>query len=627
MRRLEGLRPALLAALVVVLAASASALVHPLGAAVGAADGEAPVHLWSLWVAADGLAEHGPFLRVAPVSWPAGFSAHLMDPANLLVFAPIYRGTAPVLGAAEAARLAWNALHLLAPAAAAAGSVALARELFGAELRDRSFALALPVLVFAFAGSAWLVHHADTGRTELLPAVLWPAHLAALHRALGPRGGARQALGAGLVLGLMGLGGWYLVVFLAVLEAPLLAAWAWRLRPPAARLALVVAAPAAMVAPALVALLRHPPLGVSLGDAPLPAWGESVPDVVFGLERLLRLPGASMARPLESPAYFGLVVLALGLLGAALRPRLALPWLALGLWGVSWAAGPFLVMGPQQAPWFVVPGPAGLAERTVPPLRAMNAWPRMACLLPLPFGVAAFVGARALLSRARGAAWQLAVVLAVAVVLDGATFGGTPAWTRRSFAFPYDGRTAALLDSLGPGGLVELPLDISLDGARHVHGRYLLWQRRHGRPVTASPPNEDAALAFSTVARLAGLGQAWLAAPTGPAPFPLDGRADPLDPERLACARADRAALAERGIAWVVLHRDVVPGPSLEPMLRQVMGPPAREVATAAAWSTAEPWPGEGAAPRRCAKLTVSPILESAIPDALADREAHRPGG
>ena len=60
------------------------------GAVVGDPLGEALGHLWGLAVASDGLLSHGPYVRTAAVGWPSAWQADLVDPANLLVFAPLY---------------------------------------------------------------------------------------------------------------------------------------------------------------------------------------------------------------------------------------------------------------------------------------------------------------------------------------------------------------------------------------------------------------------------------------------------------------------------------------------------------------------------------------------------------
>ena len=110
--------PAALVTLVVLALHGGRAFLSPVSLALGGSLSEAPNHLWTLWAAAAGLFESGPFVFRADIGHPGRFESHLMDPANLLVFAPAYYLGG---GGAGAATLAWNLLFAAAVVVSATG--------------------------------------------------------------------------------------------------------------------------------------------------------------------------------------------------------------------------------------------------------------------------------------------------------------------------------------------------------------------------------------------------------------------------------------------------------------------------------------------------------------------------
>ncbi len=269
--------PTAVVGLLAVTALGGPVFLHPTRAALGSAWSEGPGHLWGLWCTTLGLWDHGPFLRVADIAWPDGFTGHLMDPVNLLVFGPFY---ALGGGGPRGAALGWNALHVAVPIAGAAGCWSLGRRLAG-DHPAAPWAIALLAAVVCM--SPYMLEFPFIGRTEFLPAMLVPGHVALLHRWMrAPVGPGRPGtpeppppwpvgLAAGLTLGGVALGGWYLAAFVACLDVPL-GLWLACGRPwreALGRLALVVAVAAACVTPDAIALLGHPPAG-SAGF--FPAW-------------------------------------------------------------------------------------------------------------------------------------------------------------------------------------------------------------------------------------------------------------------------------------------------------------------------------------------------------------------
>jgi hypothetical protein len=561
---------------------------QPTRRALGSAWSEAPGHLWGLWTSAAGLWQHGPLLRVAPgLGFPEGFEAHLVDPVSLLLFLPGYwLGGGGVQGAV----LGWNLLHAGALVIGALGCVALARALAPDE-PDGAWSAAL--LTAAFCGGAFLLSHPHMGRSEYLPAVLMPAQLALTLRWVRGQGGWRSGVGAGLLLGGVGLGGSYIAIFAALLLLPLglgLLVGAGRdWRGVLARLALVAGLGLLLTAPMVWALLAHPPQG---GAPLLSAPGRLMPEADPGsLLTLLRLgPRPELEPLLDQPPYPGVVLLALAILGAALRPRRAGGWLLLGLWLLALSLGPALAMQSEGQP-AMIRLPAGWLVGLAPPLGHLKAWSRLGCLLPLPLGIAALMGVQALFERI-GRGWQragLGLLLVLLVLADQGTWPRAASLERPVFEPAQPEALAGLLAELPEGAILPLPLEVSVGrGVKLQAARSHLWQLQHGRPITATPGViSDSSLRWSALARLAVNRQftaAGRAARRGP---PLPGAQGPLDPEQIACARADAGALNDAGIAALVLMEDQPASEALFALLEPVLGPPSHRRSPFLAWALA----------------------------------------
>ena len=572
--------------------------------ALGSPTGEAPVHLWSLWTTTAGFWEHGPLLRAAEVGFPDVFRQHLMDPANLVFFGPLYA----LGGGGEAAAIrAWNGLYLGGIVLAAWGAVALARR-----LRPGTSPWATTVLLVAVAGSAAILDFPSHGRSELWPAVLLPWLLALLHDATWGERPVRSALLAGLLLGLTALGGWYLATFLLVGVVPIALLWAARTGPRhALRMLLCVGGVAILcVLPALWALYAWPPDALIDASDEIPSLVHGTSDVVFGIEAHIRQPAIALSRPLESPAYPGIVCLLLGMVGLVLRPRATLPWLAWGVWIVLLAAGPFLVFGQDISARNLdsLRLPAFFLETWFPALRPISSWSRLGCLVAVPFGVAAWIGADAALGRLGKLAPIGAIGICIGMLADHLTYPNDQRGLERSFTLATPPDLLPLVEQLPEGALILVPLDLHLGAEAQVHGRRLLWQQLHDRPVTASPPEQDTLVGHSYVGRLLALSQEKAAGRRGPNTV----RMPPFSGRRTTCMRRDLSRLATEGHAAVgrVIADD--PDETVRKLLRPPLGEPDHVTPTLEAW-VLDPELGDGGSPCALPPLasTLRPVMDA----------------
>jgi len=317
---------------------------------VGATSGEAVAHAWGLSVAAEGLWSHGPFLRVTElVGAPEGWRSDLVDPANLAFFTLFSTVTAWSLTAAG-----WLV-------GGALGATALTRRLG----LDRWSGLVVVVawVLGPSLHSGWL----SSGRSELWPLLLWPAHLASTHAAL--RGGWRETgLAAGL-LAVMAHGGW----------APLLLLLPWQIgatllltkkRADFAKVTAIGLGAAVLCLPMLAVHLSAEPWWLARAEVASPLAGRPLGTHVVGL--LTGIPGEGVGDlgPALAP------VLWLGLLGQR-------RWFALGALMLLSAMGPVIAVAGHDwwSPWAVV-------MHVVAPLRGLHGWPRVAHLAALPMGLA-----------------------------------------------------------------------------------------------------------------------------------------------------------------------------------------------------------------------------------------------
>jgi len=343
-----------------------SAWLHPTEQALGAVGSEAPGHLWGLWIVIDSLWQQGPFVRsAAGVGFPGGFTAHLMDPVNLLPFGLGYLlGGGGVSGAV----LGWNLLHLVAIALAGWGALRCVDLLVTREHPARP-AVGL-LLVAVIGGGSFLFAHPLLGRTELLPGVLLPHLLADLLP--GVQGGdRRRLLRAGLCLGAIALGGAYLAAFVGLTLLPVGLALLVRAHDKPARLLRLVAVAALgllLWSPAGLALDAHPPRGqVSIWD---PSLVMREPGPLWALSSLVRVgPEEALRTSLDPPAYLGLVAVGLALFGLLRDPRRVGPWVALAAWLTALAMGSTVSTGPGPGALTLLL-PVSLLDRLVPALYA-----------------------------------------------------------------------------------------------------------------------------------------------------------------------------------------------------------------------------------------------------------------
>lgn len=583
------------------------ALLHPTTQAVGGSVTEAPVHLWGLWSAAKGFWSYGPFLRHADAGWPDGFTSHLMDPINLAVFLPTYW---LVGGGVRGAVLGWNLLHLATVVVGAVGIVRLVWRLV--DPRD-GWATGLAVLVFC--GTPFLLHTPGMGRTEYLPVALYPLHLALLHEWMrrpkvgegaAPAAAPRRRVGvwAGIALGAVCLGGWYLTVFCGILNIAVGLTWSWKLRPreAAGRLALVAAVGAACLAPAAIALWFHPG---NLHAAPFSeAW--TVPVLsrdwypAMGLDELFRLSSPRVP-PVwnELVPYVGVASLALGIVGIARRCAGAAQWMSFTFFALSFTAGPWVVaswgasQGVAEPTTFL--GPAWFLMTAVPPLADLHIWWRMACVAAVPAAIAAAIGLSALLAWVRtrvagqpGAGRSVAAVALVAMgaaLFDQTTYPKSLDFPAASFSPAIPPGVAEVVAQLTPGMLVFLPLqeEVALENYDETSsGRYLLWQLQHGYPISASEPTRTDDIADET--ELMTMFRAWgLSARQGLRPSVV---------RRLqVCGDRWAEDMRSRGLAGIVIVTAIGYGERIMEPMRMVFGAPHVYAEGAAGWDLARAYP------------------------------------
>ncbi len=574
----DPLLPAFLAvATAVLLLLLGPVIATPAELVLGSPCSEAAPHLWGLWTSAAGILEHGPFLRVSDSGFPGGFREHLMDPVNLVFFGPIY---ALAGGGAEGAALAWNGLVAAWALVAVAGSMWLGRELIP---EGPGKTAAITLLAVGFAAASYTLGFPGLGRTEYLPAALVPVHLVLLRRFLQAEA-LRLDLGlaSALSLGAVALGGWYLAVFVALLDLPasllLARGRPWRASLP--RLTGVALGATACLIPAAWALFDAPPATHSASDGLQPP--SPFTDMSFALPDALRLPGRAIVLEAEQAAYMGLVVLFMAFVGAALRPRAALGWLAIGLGLGALSLGPFVTFdGAAPRPEEALLLPAGMLEWAAPPIRAIRSWSRLGGLAPLPLAVAAAMGLQALTQRLPSALRPVLWAVPLLALADQATWPRSVADSApRTFELDLPEGLDTVLAELPEGALLQVPLALdTLDGCQ-VFGPYLLWARQHDRPISCEDtPTRDGALEGSWIAR--SLAQVQRRAATGrPAPR--------LDAQGQECAGVDRMRLGKDDFAAILHHDGLAGSEQTLSWLENALGEPSLHEGEVRAWITAD---------------------------------------
>ncbi len=478
-------------------------------------------HLWMAWF--------GGHADAPARDLPVGFDLPLMDPVNLLWWAP---------GALLGPVFAYNLAIVGNLALAALGGWVLARELTG----SRAAAL---VGMVATAFSPFLGGVIEFGLSEA-----WPVGWLALHAALLLRyartGALRDALGAAATLGALLLSGWYHAAFALPAELGL-GLWVLARRPAgASRLATI----GVLLAQGIVATLPSwPRLAETRALAAI--WAPRLSGLTrpqayadwdgnprFGTDLLnLVLP-----RPDEIPTartvYVGVVVLALALVALRRRSGWALWALAVPLWVL--ALGHWLRVGGVPV-YDLGPLPAGWLVGTFEAARGLSHWFRAAGPATVFVGAAAAVGTSVVLdSLRRRFGWgpraivAFGALLAGLVLTDAIALAPTP-WPRVTYV---PDPPPALLDLPRAGALLQLPFDEGrgLDGiaSRRVYDQ---WQVFHGRSIAEHYEGLDALLhANATVAD-------WQRACARAAPRPV--------PLTLA---EDLHTLRDLGVAYVVAH-------------------------------------------------------------------------
>ncbi len=610
--------PALVAGLGFALWSVGPAVTEPTVLATGSVYSEAPGHLWALWGAAEGLAEHGPFLREVAAAHPRGLRMHMMDAINLAIYWPALRLWGPVI--------AWNLLHAAWPLVGAHGVYQLARRVAG---RGPALPWVALVGVVVTLGNPFFLLYGQQGRTEYLPALAYPLHLAWLHRWLrrdehdgvaSERPPAWVGLGTGLSLGVVALGGWYLAAFAALLDVALGLIWSRGLP--------LIERAARLLLPGILALGCLFPAARALVEQEGSEWllepGQSstmsAPDHLLAS---LRLAEPATTGMMDSQPYLGLLALGLGVAGAWWTRRWT--WLAGASISLVLAHGTALSLGGGLEALDGASLPAGWLVSIFPPLAYVRTWSRILSLGAALAGGAAMVGVVALWPRLGRWGAAAAAALATLCLVDQGT------WPEKALPSSFEARAPRAahdaLATIAPGGVVTLPIDRSLrlpDG-REEHALWLLWQLDLGRPISATFMGTADNLAGLALLEAAAEAQSACVASRRDAclgrdlrePWPLSASTNTL-----ARARAEAASLWTAGYGGVLLAEDREAGGALRELLEAVLGAPRFDREGIVAWNLRDVavWPRE--MPRTVAKVRDDTTTASV---ALSTRGTRKP--
>ena len=518
-------------------------------------------HAWGPWWWADALGQGGLPWRTALLRWPDGGVLWFIDPALAALGAPLVGGLG-VAGAVRAAIYASLAFSSWAGArlAAALGVTGPARFVASAAL-----VCSAPVVCALHNGITESVH---VGLVAL--ALAWGEDAV---RAPSRRAWAKAGLGVGLAAAAspyLGLG-----AGVALAARTLLAAAGTRrgrramigLAALGAAVAVAVAAPTALAMRAQLhaddALVRHP---AEMNDAL--ALHNAVDPRTFAVPFGFRSVDLS-AEGFEHSGYLGLVALALAALGG--RGRGA--WAAAGAASLLLALGPWLYGGDG---WVQV----GDARLPMPWLAVQALIPGLAVTHPLRLAVPG-LAITAGLAAVGAARFTRFIPLFVALVaLDGLVLSGAPwplATAPADIPAVYADLVRAPTDPVDDA-ILDLPTDA---GETMATSRYLYWQTAHHRPIPYAPDARasTAALLDDPLFRqLASLSSRRL------------DEQDRLRLDIVAPGSGGAERLRDRGVRWVVLHRDLDPAaaPALEEALRAALGP-GEVVGEAVRWDLGRP--------------------------------------
>ena len=532
------------------------ALGAPASTAVGLADGEGPAHLWGLWVAAEGLFSHGPYLRVSEVNYPAGFHADLMDPINLLLFWPFWMLGG---GGAAGAMLGWNAVHLMTVVLAGWGGWRLGRTVLQSPQ-------AAAVTAAAVAGAPYLIGAAGVvGRSEYLPLAGWALHLSFLIGFL-RTGGRREQLGAIITLTALAHAGWQPLTWLILAELLLV----WMLyrtssgeqtpldrRETITRMVMVTAPAALLTLPLLLSHLSTDPwwLGRLSHPSPFEERPRAVP-----LATLLPLIDATRSWANNPLPYLGLTLPALAVVGVIYERKKALRWFALASLVLIFALGEIVAMGTSvdtATNFYYMP--AAILMHIIAPLRAFHGWARLTLLVVPLLAICAGYAIDHLTRKQPSRSLLVTAALALLLVLEGVTWSPVG---RGNFAIDTDSPAYTALAALPQGPVLELPL-----GMHQQHAdRALLRAQDLQRPTSLAPsPQQPSALNLSSLA------------------WSIEQGTD-LTEHRCAASEANR--LLQAGFVGVLLHADLLPeGETTVDAISTLLGEPTVSIDDKLAWA------------------------------------------
>ena len=294
------------------------------------------------------------------------------------------------------------------------------------------------------------------------------------------------------------------------------------------------------------------------------------------------------------PAYVGAVTLALALAGIWRVRRTSLPWATMALVLVLLALGPILRVGGQLYP--TAPMPYRLVARSFV-VRLLRFPDRFNMFLALPVAVLAGYGIATALARARhrgrGTAVAVSCLLGGAILFD---YLAIPVPLQRPPSSPYYARLAA-----EPGDFAVLNLPINPQHAK----LYMFAQVTHHRPILQG---KTARFPEGTYAYLDG--HPWLRGLR---------QSGEMSPGLIGVSR-QLAALADDGVRYVILHKDLAGAGQLARWQRYLLISPCFEDERIAVYATA-PLAGQDFAVTDQLAPGIGPI------QATASTECLNPGG